>query len=247
LKRGSSSSSENRSGRKKHRRKNNLLKVFLFLIAASMVPVTASLLLNFPLLFHHYSALNVTMIWSIVGFVVFILLFFTFGAPVKSYILEHELSHLLIAVLSGIRVRSVSFKVTDAYVRTDRINPFIALVPYSLPLYSLVIILLFKMTVLITQSSAVRGVFYILIGMSLSFHFVATIHYLHLDQPDLRRYGYFSSLILIVTWATVIIALILAMMFERVSVFHYFRVSLGDAGSMYRAVIEFLTNGTFFS
>jgi hypothetical protein len=208
-----------------------------------MVPVTASLLLNFPHLFHRYTRMTVSMVWSGAGFVLFLVLFLAIGAPVKSYILEHELSHLLVAVLSGIRIRRVSFKRSDAYVKTERINLFIALLPYSLPLYTIVIILIFRVTLLFTPTPAVGRVFFLLVGMSLSFHFLATAYYMLLDQPDLRRYGYFSSLVLIVTWAVVIMALIFAMMFEKVSVLPYLRAALTDAGSIYRAVFEFLARG----
>jgi hypothetical protein len=180
------------------------------------------------------------MIWTGLGFVFFVLVFFLFGAPVKTYILEHELSHILVAVMSGTKIRRVSFHARNAYVRTDRVNLFMALVPYSLPLYTLFVILLMKLIQQFTQALLIMGLLYFIAGLTLSFHFVATIYYLQLEQPDTQRYGSFASLILVTTWAIIILVLVLALMFEDVQVMLFFRLSIADAGVIYRRIAEYL-------
>jgi len=213
----------------------------------ALIPYTASLILNIPLLFKGYNSLLPSMVWSIAGFFLFVILFFIFGAPVKSYILEHELSHMLFAVLSGTKIRRVSFSRSNAYVKTDRVNLFIALAPYSLPLYTLFVILVYKIVQLLSRSIVVSHLFYLVFGMTLSFHFIATIHYLQLDQPDMRRYGTFPSMIFIVTWAIILLALIFALMFEEVQVLFYFRMSIRDTGDLYRSIVKLVTRSVFFS
>jgi hypothetical protein len=200
---------------------------------------------NYPILFTSYRSLSPSMIWAVSGFALFIFMFLLFGAPVRTYILEHELSHMLIALLSGTKIRSVSFRTGNAHVKTGRVNLFIALVPYSLPLYALFVMLLLKLMKRLAQSSLLIEALYFLAGLTLSFHFIATIYYLQLDQPDMNRYGTFASLILVITWTLVILALILALMFEDVQVLLFFRESFADAGVIYRTVFRMI--GTILS
>jgi len=173
------------------------------------------------------------MLWAIGGFVLFLVLFMLFGAPVKSYILEHELSHIVFALLSGIRIRSVSVKSNNAYVRTDRINIFIVLAPYSLPLYTVILVALFRLITHFTASTVLAALFYLLFGATLSFHFVATIHYIQLEQPDMRRYGYFSSLVFIAIWSILILTVILRFMFIDIQLACYFQRTLRETYLLY--------------
>jgi hypothetical protein len=185
------------------------------------------------------------MFWAIGGFVLFLLLFMLFGAPVKSYILEHELSHVVFALLSGIRVHSVSVKSSNAYVRTDRINIFIVLAPYSLPLYTVILVALFRLVTHFTASTALVALFYLLFGVTLSFHFVATIHYIQLEQPDMRRYGYFSSLVFIATWSILILTVILRFLFIDIQLARYFQSTLRETYLMYLHAVGLI--GRFFA
>ncbi len=173
------------------------------------------------------------MLWSVVGFSAFLPLFFLTGAPVKSYILEHELSHILFAFFSGVRVKDASFRKDRAYVKTQRINILIALAPYSFPLYTFFLMLVYRVVVVFFAHRALTALFYFLAGMSLSFHVVATLHYLQLDQPDVRRYGYVPSLMIIFTWTLIVLSLLCALMFRDTELGAYYRNSLRDIILLY--------------
>ena len=173
------------------------------------------------------------MLWVIGGFVLFLLVFTLFGAPVKSYILEHELSHVVFALLSGVRVRSVSVKSNNAYVRTDRINILIALAPYSLPLYTVILVALYRLLNYVTTSTVLAVLFYLFFGITLSFHFVATIHYIQVEQPDLRRYGYFASLVFIAAWSLLILTVILRIIFVDIQLADFFEKCLRETYLLY--------------
>jgi hypothetical protein len=182
------------------------------------------------------------MFWSSAGFICFIFIFIVFGAPVKSYVLEHELSHLLFAFLSGTKIKSISLKNRDAFVKTERVNLFIALAPYSVPLYTVLIVLLYKIVGIFTVSALLDKLLYFLFGTTFSFHLVATFHYLQLDQPDVRRYGYFSSLILIITWSIIIISIIFALMFKDIQLLEFYRSSFKEALGVYKSIGMLLSN-----
>lgn len=171
------------------------------------------------------------------GFLFFLILFLLFGPPVKSYILEHELSHIIFALLSGVKVKQVVIRKNDGYVRTEKVNLVIALAPYSLPLYTLVSFVLYRTIAFFYRSAVISSIFYSIMGLTLSFHLIATIHYLQLDQPDLKRYGYVPSLILIFTWSLCVISLVLALLFERVQVLEYFRAAVMHGVDFYIGIV----------
>jgi len=176
------------------------------------------------------------MLWSLIGFSIFLPFYFLAGAPVRSYILEHELSHMLFAVFSGVKVKEASFKREHAYVKTQRINILIALAPYSFPLYTFIFVLIYRMIGIFYTHRLLTALFYFLAGMSLSFHIFATLHYLQLDQPDVKRYGYVPSLLIIFTWSLILLSLLFALMFREVELAAYYRNALQDVVVLYKQI-----------
>jgi len=212
---------------------NRGVRGVFFLLSIAGVPALVALLVNFPTLFLTCRRLTFEMLWSVIGFSVFLPFYFLAGAPVRSYILEHELSHVLFAVFSGVRVRGVSFKKERAYVKTQKINILIALAPYSFPLYTFILVLIYRVIVIFYTNRLLTALFYFLSGISLSFHIVATLHYLQLDQPDVKRYGYVPSLMIIFTWSLILLSLLFALMFREVELAVYYRNVLHDVRVLY--------------
>ena len=160
----------------------------------------------------------------------------------RSYILEHELSHILFAFLSGVKVKKVVVRKSEGYVKTQKVNLLIALAPYSLPLYTLFVFIVYRIVMIFHQSVLVSSIFYSLMGVTMAFHIITTIHYLQLDQPDLKRYGYFSSLVFIFTWSLVVISLILALLYKKVELFSYLRASQIHAVEFYKRLSSLIFN-----
>lgn len=202
----------------------------------------ASSLLSFPVLFSSYTVVLPTMVSAVAGFGLFLMVFALTGPPVKSYILEHELSHLIFALASGIRVKEVSLGKSRAYVKTDRVNIFVALFPYAFPLYSLFIIGIYRIAGLFFQNSIFRLSIFFLFGLSVCFHIVSTIHYIQLDQPDLRRYGYFPSLVLIFFWEIVVLAVMLSFMLEKIQLIQFFLTFIKGGMEIYSNMYSIFMN-----
>lgn len=228
----------NRRGKRKKGRAV-VLKGSLFVAALLVLPFTVALLLHLPELFGSYERITREMLFCSGGFLFFIILFLLFGPPVKTYIIEHELSHLLFALLSGVGIKKVVIRKNEGYVRTQKVNLIIALAPYSFPLYTLVVFILYRVVALFSRSVVISSIFYILMGVTFSFHLVATVHYLQLEQPDLKRYGYFPSLILISTWSLCVISLVLALLFERVQALLYFKDSFMHGIDFYLSIVRY--------
>jgi hypothetical protein len=194
------------------------------------------LLMEMPVFFSGCDAITGQMIWAGAGFVFFGALFFVFGPPVRSYLLEHELSHLLVALLSGVRVKRIALGRDGGYVQTAEVNLPIALAPYTVPLYTLFLIAVYKILVLFFSSVFLEYGFYFLFGLTISFHILATAHYVAIYQPDLARYGYFSSLVLIFICSLVILFFVLALMFRNTSPIEYFRSSIERGLRIYEGI-----------
>jgi hypothetical protein len=224
------------------KRKENtiLIKIVFFLFSIGITPLSVSFFINIPELFSSYTTIPNEMFVCCGGFILFFISFFLFGPPVKSYIIEHELSHVLFALLSGAKVKHMSLRREGGYIKTDKVNIIVSLAPYSLPLYTIFIIGVHKILSYVIASNILSLSLYFLFGVSLSFHIIATIHYIQIEQPDLKRYGYFSSLIFIFTWSIVIIAVLLALMFEKIEIVEYLTKSIVDAGRFYKNILLFL-------
>lgn len=132
-----------------------------------------------------------------------------FPRPTWFYVLGHEATHALAVLLSGGKVSGFKVSSSGGHVLADRTNTFIALSPYILPFYPLVLGVLWSLTVGIwSEASRWTILFLPLWGMSWGFHFAFTASLLKTDQEDFASQGYFFSWILILL-ANLWIALLL--------------------------------------
>lgn len=114
------------------------------------------------------------------------------------YVLGHELTHALFVLMHFGRVSKVHATCEGGYIITNKTNWLIALSPYFVPFWSGVATLVFL--------AARHGfeiprywdlVFFAIIGLTWTFHFLWTLWMLPRDQPDLRENGTALSLVLI--------------------------------------------------
>jgi hypothetical protein len=131
--------------------------------------------------------------------------------PTKLYVIGHELSHALVAKLTGAKIYRFEFTETGGFVETSKSNTWISLAPYILPFYSIVIFLFFGVLALITDldsgfmvklgSSQIHfkmtRYLFVLLGLSWAFHITYTLITLRTQQSDLTRNGEYFSLMLI--------------------------------------------------
>lgn len=214
------------------------LKGLLLLLSFLLLPFTGSLVLNFGGIFSRYRSFTREMLLSACGFGFFALLFALFGAPVRGYVLQHELSHVLFAAVSGVRVKRMSVRSEQGAVETERVNILIALAPFAFPLYSVVLILFNALLAPFAGEAARSLVFHPLFGFSLAYHLLATLHYLQIDQPDLKRYGILASLIFIFTLTIVVLAVLLGAVFAKTELLAYFESSAVHAARIYARILR---------
>lgn len=125
----------------------------------------------------------------LIGAGLWLLFFIGVTRPVRSYILAHELSHLLAAWICGIPAGRLRVGASGGSVEVARSSMWIALAPYLIPLYSLLLILAHYLLQLWWDPALWRDWLPLALGLSWAFHFSFTLHALTLDQSDFGPYG----------------------------------------------------------
>lgn len=114
------------------------------------------------------------------------------------YVLGHELTHAIFVLLHRGRVSGIHVSTSGGYITTNKTNLLIALSPYFVPFWSMIMGAVYIVIRLIWKLDGNWDlVFYALIGSSWSFHMLWTLWMIPRDQPDLRENGTFLSLVII--------------------------------------------------
>jgi hypothetical protein len=138
-----------------------------------------------------------------------------FFRPMRTYVFGHELTHALAAWMSGAHVKKFKVGKSGGSVSVSKTNLFVALAPYFIPLYAMLMFALY----------AVAGKFYPLqhywrwllwlIGAALGFHAALTVYALKQNQPDLKQGGIFLSAVVIYLGNMLLMSLFIALLFPK--------------------------------
>jgi hypothetical protein len=116
----------------------------------------------------------------------------------RTYVLGHELTHALWALLMGARVSGLKVRKTGGQVRTSKINWFIALAPYFFPFYAMLFIAGFFLVHAVWSLTPYLWVLFLLVGLGWSFHVTFTLMVLFtVSQPDVRSQGVMFAAVII--------------------------------------------------
>jgi len=160
-----------------------------------------------------------------VGATMWVLAFWGLPRPVYLYVLGHELTHVAFIYLCLGRVAEFKVHRDGGHVVTDRNNLLIALSPYFIPFYSLVVIAGFGIAGLWIDLGAYHPgsifwghlgfswswVLFGLVGATWAFHLTFTAWMITKSQPDLRQNGLFFSLIVIYLGNVLVLSVLLVL------------------------------------
>ncbi|MFH1646056.1 MAG: hypothetical protein ABIB11_06515 [Candidatus Omnitrophota bacterium] len=155
------------------------------------------------------------------GAIVYLIVHTLFFRPDYLYVLGHEVMHVVATWISGGRVTSFRVTARGGHVRTTKSNIFIALAPYFIPFYTILIVVIFWGVSLIMYTKASYNIFLWLVGFSLALHIVLTVDFLKTKQTDLLHAGYLTSNCLIYIVNLSIICLIFGLLFREINFFRY--------------------------
>lgn len=124
-----------------------------------------------------------------IGFVTWVVLFFSLPRPMRTYVLGHELTHALWGWLSGASVSRIRVSKSGGSVAVSGNNILITLAPYFFPLYTVMVIAAYGAVSLFRDVSRYELFWMALVACTWAFHVTFTVSILMERQSDIRIYG----------------------------------------------------------
>lgn len=172
-------------------------------------------------------------VWGIAAYVVLHLLFYK---PTYLYVLGHEAVHAGVSWVFGGKIKSFKVSKEGGSVGTDKTNAVIDLSPYFVPIYAIIITIVYFV---IASSYTINGALFVfLIGFALAFHIVSTVEVMKIRQPDIMKSGYFFSIIMVYVLNIVVISLIFSLLFPSFSIKKFFVDSWIHSKVIYTGVVR---------
>lgn len=194
-----------------------MVKFFKFVIGCVLLPVTClvifeDLCILLGVIEHWQAAL-----FFVVGAGVYTLIHYKFYQFPRMYVFIHEMTHALAAVLCSIRIKDICVRQNSGYVKMTRTNTFVALAPYFIPGYVVILAMLCLLLGFFMDLTPYKPLVLFLVGFFMAFHFIQTFHTLwEADQPDLKLAGgKFFSTVTIVLANMLVLALVLKILFPQ--------------------------------
>ena len=212
-----------------------MIKVFIkFVIGVLIAPVAIGVTLafynNFILIKELANSLNF-FIWGIASYATLHILFYR---PTYLYVLGHEAVHAGMSWIFGGKIKSFKVSEEGGAVSTDKSNVFVELGPYFIPIYTILIALVYFV---ISASYNINSpTFVFLIGFTLAFHIVSTIEILKIRQPDIIKSGYFFSIVMVYILNIVVISLLFSLIFPAFSAKNFFVDLWSVSKTIYAAI-----------
>jgi len=155
--------------------------------------------------------------WGIVGYMVLHLLFYK---PTYLYVLGHEAVHAGAAWIFGGKIKSFKVSKEGGQVATTKSNFIIELAPYFLPMYTIIVTVIYFV---VSRSYPVNSaIFLFLIGFTLALHIVATVEIVKVKQPDIVKSGYVFSIVIIYIVNIIVVSLLFGLTFTGFSINKFF-------------------------
>ncbi len=153
--------------------------------------------------------------WALpIGFLVWTLLFFLLPRPFRTYVLGHELTHAMWALMMGGRVGKIKVGKSGGHVELSKTNFIITLAPYFFPFYTVLVMASYYLAGLALHVEPYRHWWLGAVGLTWSFHITFTIHMLSQQQPDVQEHGRIFSLSVIYTMNVLVMALMMILLGE---------------------------------
>jgi hypothetical protein len=168
-----------------------------FFIAVMLLPACVAATLTAVHIGH--TLIAGSQVWAFVaGYALWLLVFAFLPKPMRTYVLAHELTHALWALLMGARVSGLKVRKSGGQVRTSKTNWAITLAPYFFPFYAVLFIAGFFLAHAIWNLTGYMWVLFFLVGLGWSFHVTFTLMILFtVSQPDVQSQGVLFSAVVI--------------------------------------------------
>ena len=140
------------------------------------------------------------------GFAAYLLVQMLFWKPLFMYVMGHELTHALAAVLQGGKADDLHVSTQGGQVKVDRNNFLVNLAPYCFPIYTVGVAAVYAVAAEPFKPALVFG-----LGFTLAFHVALTLYSMRQHQSDISEVGWYFALPFIGCVNALIAALVLAL------------------------------------
>jgi len=132
-----------------------------------------------------------------VGFCIGLLIFSLMSTFSRTYIFGHELTHWLMAKLFRRRTSGLKIGKNGGSLHVEKPNIFIVLAPYIFPLYTILWFVLAGLFQVSVKTDWGALMLYAGVGFTYAYHVTMTILAISKNQSDLKMYGHFFSICII--------------------------------------------------
>ena len=133
------------------------------------------------------------------------------------YVFGHESMHAFATFCSGGKSSKMKVSSKEGSVKTTTPNFFVMLAPYLMPIYTVIIAIIYFVLSFFMDVNRYSGIFIFLVGFTLMFHLAYTAESMKGKQSDLIKAGYLSSISFIYIINLVIAFFIMSLFFRDVS------------------------------
>ena len=127
-------------------------------------------------------------------------------------------------------------KITEATFRF--ISPLVKFAPFVLPIYSIILFLIYGLIFRFVKTDLLLELFMFLIGFSIIFHLVFSARILHSRKDDFLMINYLFSFGIIYIINITLLALGFSVLFESFSWFSFYRISFQIAKGIFSAIFN---------
>jgi hypothetical protein len=167
------------------------------------------------------------------GLICWLIVYFGLPKWLTVYVFGHELTHALMVKIMGGRVSEFSVTRDGGYIVSSKINTWIALAPYFIPIYSVFVIIVYGLVSafydLQPHAELATGILYGLLGFTWGFHASFTLSMIPRGQTDLAYGGTFFSLTIIYLMNLLVLSLLLILATPYVSLASFGRELLAHS------------------
>ena len=202
-------------------------KVKRFCIAILLLPLCYGVSKGLWIILHRFQNVPEGSFYFFAGVLSYFAFQWAFFRPIRTYVFGHELTHALAAWMTGGKVRHFHVSKKGGSVTVSKTNFFVALAPYIVPLYALLLLSIFYAIGYFYPAVRLYWQWFLwVLGLSMGFHMALTAYALRQGQPDLRLAGKLLSGVIIFLGNTVSIVFLLGILFPRtVSWIRFVRLS----------------------
>jgi len=196
--------------RQKPKKAGSLIKNAIGII---FVPLAFSVTRSFYAECIGIKALTHNSRYFLFGFAAYVFVYIAFFKLENLYVLGHECIHAVFVWIFGGKVLSIKVRKGSGSVSSTKKNIFIDLAPYLVPIYTILIFVIYVIASSFWKIDPFFRYFIFCVGFSFSLHVVMTIDKIKIEQPDFLDFGYLNSLVLIYLVNIILVAVCLSFLF----------------------------------